>query len=288
MTDILAQRAENSGSDATTICRCWKLVRRDGREFAFTDHDSVLAFAGSRFAPTEAPTARAIEQTTGLAVDNTEAFGALSDAGLTEKDILAGRFDGASVEIWLVNWREPEHRALQFRGEIGEIERSGGAFKAELRGQTESLNQPQGRLYQRPCRAVLGDRECGVDLSDPAFSTEQTLTEAPAGTVLSLPRLARPSGWFDRGTIQILNGRAAGDRRVIKADRVTPSGRKIYLWDAFPPEVSEGSRVRVVAGCDKSVGTCRAKFDNVVNYRGFPFLPSEDWLYSYPKSGEVP
>lgn len=51
--------------------------------------------------------------------------------------------------------------------------------------------------------------------------------------------------------------------------------------------MSEGTRVRLTAGCDKSVATCRAKFDNVVNYRGFPFLPSEDWLYSYPKPGEV-
>lgn len=287
MMDGPAPLDKDGSFDTTTVCRCWKLVRQDGREFAFTDHDSVLAFAGSRFSPTEAPTARAIEQTTGLAVDNSEAFGALSDAGLTETDILSGRFDGARVEIWLVNWREPKRRALQFRGEIGEIERSGGAFKAELRGQTESLNQPQGRLYQRPCRAVLGDRECGVDLSDPAFSTEQALSKAPAGTVLSLPPLARPSGWFDRGTVQILDGSAAGDRRVIKADRATPSGRRIDLWDAFPPDVSEGSRVRLLAGCDKSVETCRTKFANVINHRGFPFLPSEDWLYSYPKSGEV-
>lgn len=230
MTGVSGASAVRDEAGATTLCRCWKLVRRDGREFAFTDHDSPLTFAGSEFSPTEAPTARAIEQTTGLAVDNSEALGALSDAGLTERDILAGRFDGATIEIWLVNWNDPADRALKFRGEIGEIERSGGAFKAELRGQTESLNQPQGRLYQRPCRAVLGDRECGVDLSDPAYHAEAILAEAPAGTVLSLPSLSRPSGWFDRGTLEILDGAAAGDRRVVKADRETPAGRRVDLW----------------------------------------------------------
>jgi uncharacterized phage protein (TIGR02218 family) len=274
-------------SDATTYCRCWNLVRRDGRKFSFTDHDATLTFGGSTFVPTEAPTARAVEQTTGLAVDNSEALGALSDSGLTEQDILAGRFDGAKVEIWRVDWSDPDDRAILFRGEIGEIERSGGAFKAELRGLTEALNQPQGRLYQRSCRAVLGDRECGVDLKDSSFSVELALMAAPAGTVLRLPRISKPTGWFDRGTVEVIDGTAAGDRRMIKADREISDGRRIDLWEAFPPEIVVGTRIRLLAGCDKSVAICRAKFDNVVNHRGFPFLPSEDWLYAYPKSGET-
>ncbi len=278
---------DHLASAATTLCRCWRLVRRDGRQFAFTDHDEPLSFSGVSFVPTEAPTASAMEQTTGLAVDNSEAVGALSHAGLTERDILAGRFDAAKVETWLVNWSDPRQRRLQFRGEIGEIERSGGAFRAELRGLTEDLNQPQGRLYQRPCRAVLGDRECGVDLGDPAYSLEVALTAPPAGTVLTLPDVDKPAGWFGRGTVEVLDGGAAGDRRLVKADQRTAEGRQLSLWDALPGEVATGTGVRVTAGCNKSAAMCRAKFGNMVNHRGFPFLPSEDWLYAYPKRGEI-
>ncbi len=277
---------EHLASGTTTLCRCWRIVRSDGCQFAFTDHDEPVAFADARFVPTEAPTASAVEQTTGLAVDNSEALGALTHSGLREEDILAGRFDAAKVEIWLVNWSDPEQRRLQFRGEIGEIERSGGSFRAELRGLTEELNQPQGRLYQRQCRAVLGDRECSVDLGAAAYSEEVSLIAPPAGTLLMLPDLAKPAGWFARGTVEVLDGGAAGDRRLVKADQKTADGRQLSLWDALPGEVGSGTRVRVTAGCNKSTAMCHAKFDNLVNYRGFPFLPSEDWLYAYPKGGE--
>ncbi len=36
--------------------------------------------------------------------------------------------------------------------------------------------------------------------------------------------------------------------------------------------------VRLEAGCDKRVDTCRLKFDNLLNFQGFPDIPGEDWL----------
>lgn len=272
-------------SGATSLCRCWRLTRRDGRVFAFTDHDLALSFEATQFRPSEALSARALEQTTGLSVDNSEAVGALSDAGLTEADILAGRFDGARLELWLVNWAAPEERKMLFRGEMGEIERTGGAFKAELRGLSESLNRPQGRLYQRPCRAVLGDAECGVDLSAPGLSAEVAVTEAVSQAALHLPAIAAERGWFDKGRLRVLDGAATGEIRVIRADRDTAGGRRIELWDGLSGRVSPGDRVRLEAGCDKSAATCQAKFGNMVNFRGCPHMPSEDWLMAYPVPG---
>jgi hypothetical protein len=32
------------------------------------------------------------------------------------------------------------------------------------------------------------------------------------------------------------------------------------------------------------MGTCQAKFDNLLNFRGFPHIPGDDWLASYPVS----
>jgi uncharacterized phage protein (TIGR02218 family) len=42
--------------------------------------------------------------------------------------------------------------------------------------------------------------------------------------------------------------------------------------------------IRLEAGCDKRAETCRLKFDNFLNFRGFPHIPGEDWLSSYPVS----
>ena len=43
----------------------------------------------------------------------------------------------------------------------------------------------------------------------------------------------------------------------------------------------------MVAGCDKRAGTCRGKFDNFLNFRGFPHIPGDDWVTAYPKDGAV-
>ena len=156
MSAISADFQEHLGSGVTSLCRAWKIERRDGVSFGFTDHDLPLLFAGMTFKPDTGLSAMALQQTTGLSVDNTEAIGALSDAAIRDADIDAGRFDGAEVTSWMVNWANPTQRILQFRGNIGEIRRAGGAFQAELRGLTDLLNRPVGRVFQRPCGEVLG------------------------------------------------------------------------------------------------------------------------------------
>ena len=91
------------GQGTTTVCRAWKVQRRDGVTYGFTDHDRDLAFDGVAFRASTGMTARVLQQTTGLSVDNSEAIGALSDAAIDEADLAAGRFDGAEVRSWLVN-----------------------------------------------------------------------------------------------------------------------------------------------------------------------------------------
>lgn len=145
----------------TTTCRCWLLERRDGWSLGFTDHDEDVAFAGMVFSASSGVTASALESTTGLAVNNTEAVGALSAAGLTEADIEAGRFDAASITFWLVNWTDPEQRVIRFRGTLGEVTRKDETFSVELRGMTEPLNQARGRLFQRDCSVCWATENAG-------------------------------------------------------------------------------------------------------------------------------
>ena len=39
-----------------------------------------------------------------------------------------------------------------------------------------------------------------------------------------------------------------------------------------------GNTVRVTAGCDKSLATCRDVFANVINFQGEPHVPGIDAL----------
>lgn len=270
-------------SGTTSVCRCWKLERADGKAFGFTDHDRAVDFDGVVFKPETGLTAAALMQTTGLSVDNTEAVGALSDAAITEGDIATGRFDGAGIEAWLVQWDAPQNRVLQFRGTLGDLTRAGGAFTAELRGLAERMNTPTGRVYQRGCSAVLGDGACRFELEAPGYGTEVTVAAVEDGRVF---RLAGLDGfeprWFERGRCAVLDGAAAGLVGAVKIDRPEGNVRRVELWDRLRADIAAGDRVRLTAGCDKRMETCRLKFANLLNFRGFPDIPGEDWMVAHP------
>ncbi|ETD85637.1 DUF2163 domain-containing protein [Rhodobacter capsulatus] len=268
----------------TTLARAWALARADGRVLGFTDHDRGLRFEGIVFEPGSGMTAKAVLQGTGLSVDNTESYGALSSEAITEADILAGRYDGAAVTVWLVNWADPAMRAVIFRGHLGEVSRGAGAFTAELRGLTAALGQEQGRIYHPRCAAVLGDGRCRFDLTKDGYALEAALGGVDEAVVL---RLAEGAGfedrWFEKGRLVVLDGAAAGLVGVVKNDRLQADGsRLIELWQRLGADPVAGDRVRIEPGCDKRAGTCRLKFDNFLNFRGFPHIPGEDWMVSYP------
>lgn len=272
----------------TTVCRCWKIERLDGTVMGFTDHDGPLSFEGVSFAPEAGLTASAIAQSTGLSIDNSEAIGALNSDAIAEEDLLAGRYDGAEVTAYLVNWNAPTERMIQMRGSIGQVTRSAGAFVAEIRGLAERLNNPQGRAYQRQCSALLGDDACGADLSLSGRRAEATLISHDDARVLrfaSLPEV--PEGALSRGRLTVLDGDAAGLTGVIKTDQPVGALREIALWQSLEANIQPGDRLRVEIGCDKTPETCKARFANFANFQGFPHIPGEDWLMSYPTRGGV-
>jgi uncharacterized phage protein (TIGR02218 family) len=100
----------------TTLCHCWRLIRRDGTTFGFTDHDRDISFNGTTYAARSGLEAAEATAELGFAVGGGEVAGALVSAGLNEDDISSGLYDDASVETWLVNWsrcrraRAPRHR----------------------------------------------------------------------------------------------------------------------------------------------------------------------------------
>jgi uncharacterized phage protein (TIGR02218 family) len=272
---------------ATRLCRCWLVRRRDGVELGFTDHDRDIAFDGVLFRASSGMDASALQAATGLSVDNAQAMGALSGAAVSEADIRAGRYDRAEIRHWLVDWERPDLRVLMFRGTFGEIRRGDGAFEVELRGLAEALNAPVGRSVMRTCDRALGDAKCRFDLGQPGFSGEGEVTAGGTGSDLAAAGLRSfADDWFTHGVLTWLSGGNVGETAAVKADRSEASGlRRLALWQAPGRAPAAGDRFRVTAGCDKRAETCRAKFDNFLNFRGFPHIPGDDWVTAYPKDG---
>lgn len=272
----------------THVCTCWSIVRRDGVTIGFTDHDAPLHFDGITFEASKGLSARALSSNTGLAVNNTEAMGVLQSDAITERDIAAGRYDDATVTIWAVQWDAPEARQIRFAGSIGEITRASGGFQAELRGQTDKLNQPQGRSYLKTCSAVLGDAACGFDLSTVGFRAEGPVLSQRDAQVYTLGGMDDfNERWFEGGLCRVMSGAAQGLSGMVKLDQTIDGLRQITLWEPIRDVVAVGDVLHLTAGCDKRTSTCRQKFDNLINFRGFPEIPGQDWLVSVPRSGDT-
>lgn len=267
---------------ATTLCHCWKLTRADGAAMGFTDHDRDIEIDGLVHEAAAGFTASAVDSSSGLAVDNLDILGALISDRLNDGDLAAGMFDDAEVEIWRVNWQAPEQRSLMRKGNLGEVSRGATAFTAELRGLAHRLNQPVGRLFQYGCDADLGDARCGVSLEPGAG----VVVECEDDRVLMASGLgAFEEGWFERGRLHFTGGANAGACMEVKVHALSPSGAVIELWQAMARVIRAGDTFEVTAGCDKQFATCGAKFANGVNFRGFPHMPGNDFVMSYPTSG---
>lgn len=275
-------------SGTTTLAWCWRLTRGDGTVLGFTDHDRDLAFDATSYAAATGFTASEITDSLGLATDNLDVEGALSAASLSEHDLAAGLYDRARVEIWRVNWQDTSQRVLMRSGTLGDIARSGAAFTAEIRGLAQALQQPKGRLYQYACDADLGDPRCTVDLTDPRFHAAGTVLASSSSRHLTgaLPD-AFDEAWFSRGRLAFTSGANRGCAQEIRRHLNAGNAVDIELWQPFAHAIAPGDAFTLTAGCDKHFATCRAKFANVVNFRGFPHIPGTDALSAIASSGRT-
>jgi uncharacterized phage protein (TIGR02218 family) len=210
----------------------------------------------------------------------------LSSAAIDEADIEAGRYDGATVETMLVNWRNPADFAVIRKAVVGKITRSDGKLTAELESLTQSLDQPNGRYARRGCDAELGDARCRFDLLKTGFSGDGAVVSLETENTYLVSGLGTfEAGWFSNGLLTWTSGALSGTANRIVEHQVRQDGVALTVWRDGPIQPEPGDMFHIVAGCDKSFATCKAKFANFLNFRGFPHLPGNDAAYGYVTDG---
>jgi uncharacterized phage protein (TIGR02218 family) len=275
MRDIPANLAAHLAGGATTLARCWTLTRRDGVLLAFTDHDRDLTIAGVTYAAQSGLEASQVSAELGLAVTGGEVIGALTSAALRETDIARGLYDGARIETFIINWADPSARMRLDVLEIGEIRRGETAFVAEVRTLSHAYDEERGRVLTLRCGADLGDARCKVSV--PSY----TVTVAGGDgrrTFLVGDVAAFAAGAFTAGRARFVGG--ANDGFVVEIRQHTLEGglAALEMWLETPAAAASGDGIEIRPGCDKSYATCRDRFANALNFRGFPHIPGNELL----------
>jgi uncharacterized phage protein (TIGR02218 family) len=262
--------------DLTTIALCWRIERRDGVTIGLTDHDRDLVVDGLAYRAAPGMTPSAVKRSDGLDADTMDVAGVLASGAIRDDDLAAGRWDGAQVRLFAVDWSDAGSGTVELgSGSIGAVDTRDDGFTAELRGATALLDAPVTEATSPECRAELGDKRCRVAMA--ARRRFARVTSA-ADAVIVVDASEPVANAYGNGIVRWMGGANGGLASTVRSS--ADATLTLRTPPCFVPE--PGVLIELIEGCDKSIATCAARFGNAANFRGEPYLPGMDLLTRYP------
>ena len=270
------------GSDEFLMADLFRITLSNGQILRHTNADMPVVWDGQTYEAHKLIIKRgATRVAVGLDVDsNTLEIAAEPDYRLEglqwSEAALGGALDGARVvieRIFFSDWATPVGAVVIFSGRVSDVSGSRSAVKVDVKSDIELLNVSSPRnIYQAGCMRTLYDGGCKVNREK--FTVNGRVTaNSTTGTELAC-NLTQADGWFNQGVIKFISGRNAGLSRTVKEHK---GGRLSFaLRLPFPPQ--SGDVFKIYPGCDKRQETCGKKFDNIVHFRGFPYIPAADTI----------
>jgi uncharacterized phage protein (TIGR02218 family) len=120
-------------------------------------------------------------------------------------------------------------------------------------------------VYQPTCLHALYDSGC--TLVKNAFGSNGTVG---SGSTASVINWSGASANFVQGSITFTSGVNAGVTATVNSAVAGTSMTLRYPLESAP---AAGDGFTVYYGCDHTPGTCQSKFNNLANFRGFPYVP---------------
>lgn len=270
------------GSDEFLMADLFRITLSNGQILRHTNADMPVVWDGQTYEAHKLIIKRgATRVAVGLDVDsNTLEIAAEPDYRLEglqwSEAALGGALDGARVvieRIFFSDWATPVGAVVIFSGRVSDVSGSRSAVKVDVKSDIELLNVSSPRnIYQAGCMRTLYDGGCKVNREKFTVNGRVTANSA-TGTELAC-NLTQADGWFNQGVIKFTSGRNAGLSRTVKEHK---NGRLSFaLRLPFPPQ--SGDVFKIYPGCDKRQETCGKKFENIVHFRGFPYIPAADTI----------
>jgi uncharacterized phage protein (TIGR02218 family) len=159
---------------------------------------------------------------------------------------------------------------LIYKGQISGGKYSGNGTKIEL--QSRSVEAATSRTIPRftfmgMCNHILFDNGCkkssaGFTVTGPVATIADTVYTVTGAN-------GQPDGFWTGGWVTPVG---TNDYRMV----LTHVGNDITLLLPFATDIT-GTDVEIYAGCDHTLaGACANKFDNVLEFGGFPFVPTKN------------
>lgn len=256
------------------ICNIMKITLLDGTIHGYTDLDQSITVEGVTYVPAPGLQKVKMSVTSNAEVSNQELSTAWVDA--PESDLIGGKFDSAAIEVAWASWKHPEYGGFPvFIGKLGEITWNDSGFRADIFSAMKDLEKTFGTTFTGNCRHTLYSQGapgligyCGINAS----------SHVQSGSVSAVIKnrwkfqisITQPDNYFAYGSLQFTSGANSGLIYQVKKQE----GNQIELMLPTSFLVAPGDTFTIHAGCDKTLATCKAKFNNVANFGGFPHIQS--------------
>ncbi len=273
--------SDHLDQEVTTLASCWRIIRQDGQEFFFTDHDRDIVFETNTYEADSSYDRTAIKSSADFSVDNLDVAGVLDSEKITDQELRAGLFNRANVYVFVVNWADPSMGALKVRrGWFGEVTLLGnGQFQTEIRGLAQALSHNFIEVYTAECRADFCDSRCKLNITDYEIDTTVSIDSLLRDKITLADDFVAPSQGLDYGTVRFVDGENAG--RTIEIINYDAGTRTITLFEGASYPIVADTALKVAPGCDRSLAQCKF-YNNVVNRRAEDYVPGNDEMMSYP------
>jgi uncharacterized phage protein (TIGR02218 family) len=197
---------------------------------------------------------------------------------------LRGYFDGASVLLTRAffdsstagdldgGFHSPPVGAVHlFGGKVSDCRVQRTELQLTAKSDLEILDVKFPRnVYQSGCSRTLFDAGCG--LKPATYTSTGSVVSAASNKPSITCNLSQAAGYFDQGVLTFTSGTLQGVTRTVK----THVGGMIAFSRPLPSMPQVGAAFTVTPGCDKKQATCANKFNNLIYFRGMPYIPKPE------------
>jgi uncharacterized phage protein (TIGR02218 family) len=253
----------------------------DGTVLRYTTFDQNLIVAGQIFLSGPPNFVRSeVEETLGISKVGTlslEIYASPTDVveGVPILQRIArGDFDKAQITVQRLFMDEnlgQQGTVIRFVGNIGDLDELGRVnAKFTCKSKVEDLNVSLPRnILQSTCVHTLFDAGCTLTKS--SFG-KNGIVQAGSTVNKLLTNLIDPDSYYDNGQLVFTSG--ANNGHIVAVKKY--AGTVINFAVPLPVAPNAGDTFTAYPGCDKTQATCTAKFANLANFGGFPYVPAPE------------
>jgi uncharacterized phage protein (TIGR02218 family) len=258
------------------ICRLIKITRKNGVVFRLAESQTDLTVDGEAYIRARGFRVSSLPFRLNASNNSAQFEISVVDGGSIDPDDLRnGLFDTAEVVISAASHLIPANGKIDlFRGNFGDITLTdAGHVQVQVLGLMSRANQLLVEHYSPMCRTEFGDARCKVPLGPLTASATVTGILGFSITISGAAAGFAADHW-KLGLLIPTSGQGVGDAFEIRG--WTPPTILTYL--PAVGKVSVGDEVDLIPGCDftRSAATGCNRYNNIINYRGEPWVPGED------------